>query len=119
MAEQIIHLKRQHFPSLQVGDIIYKSGTTTVESTFNVSETSGIDGATDPLNPITTLTKAITVEIEEDVTITNTDFLFFSKDNIINKSSIVGYYGSANFVNNNSKRAELYSVGCEISESSK
>ncbi len=42
MATQVIHLKRQHFPSLQVGDFVYKSGTTSVEGGFNVSSTSGI-----------------------------------------------------------------------------
>jgi hypothetical protein len=134
MATQVIHLKRQHFPSLQVGDFVYKSGTTSVEGGFNVSSTSGIqqlgsvtaitdgsivDGATDPLNPVTTLTKAITVDVSSTVTLTNTDYLFFSKDNTVNRSSVVGYYGSANFKNSSSSRAELYSVSCEISESSK
>jgi hypothetical protein len=134
MSTQIIHLKRQHFPSLQVGDFIYKSGSTNVEGGFNVSETTGIqqlgpvtaiadgsivDGATDPLNPVTTLTKAITIDVDSTVNLNNTDYLFFSKDNIVNRSSVVGYYGSANFKNSSYSRAELYSVGCEISESSK
>ena len=134
MSTQIIHLKRQHFPSLQVGDFIYKSGTPEVEGGFNVSSTTGIqqlgpvtavtdgsivDGASDPLNPVTTLTKAITVDVNSTVNLSNTDYLFFSKDNTVNRSSVVGYYGSANFKNSSSSRAELYSVGCEISESSK
>ena len=49
----------------------------------------------------------------------NGDFISFAKDKTINTSSLVGYYASVNFVNNSKVKAELFSVGSEISESSK
>jgi hypothetical protein len=47
------------------------------------------------------------------------DFIFFAKDKQVNTSSLLGYYASVNFVNNSTKKAELFAIGSEISESSK
>ena len=47
------------------------------------------------------------------------DFISFAKDKTVNTSSLVGYYASVNFVNNSHDKVELFSVGSEISESSK
>ena len=47
------------------------------------------------------------------------DFILFSKSKPNNTSSLVGYYASANFVNDSNKKIELFSVGSEISQSSK
>jgi len=47
------------------------------------------------------------------------EYISFSKDKRENTSSLVGYYISANFVNNSRDKVELFSVGSEISESSK
>ena len=47
------------------------------------------------------------------------DFISFVKDKKVNTSSLLGYYMSANFVNNSKDKIELFSVGSEISESSK
>ena len=47
------------------------------------------------------------------------DYIFFSKNNAVNLSSIVGYYSSITFVNNSKKKAELFSVACEVTKSSK
>jgi len=47
------------------------------------------------------------------------EFMSFSKDKRENTSSLVGYYASINFVNNSRDKVELFSVGSEISESSK
>ena len=47
------------------------------------------------------------------------DFIMFSKDNAANLSSILGYYAEVKFTNNSSYDAELFSVGSEITESSK
>ncbi len=55
--------------------------------------------------------------------VTNTpspdDFIMFSKDPIVNNSSLLGYYASINFVNDSKEKAELFSFGSEFSESSK
>lgn len=47
------------------------------------------------------------------------DYIFFTKDNAVNLSSIIGYYNKITLVNDSVDKAELFSVGCEISQSSK
>ena len=47
------------------------------------------------------------------------DFIFFSKDNKANLSSILGYYALVEFINDSKTEGELFSVGCDMFESSK
>lgn len=47
------------------------------------------------------------------------DFVFYQKNPITYVGSLKGYYAEAQFVNNATDYAELYSVGAEIFESSK
>ena len=47
------------------------------------------------------------------------DFIMFSKDNKVNKNSLVGYYAEIKFENNSSNKAELFSIGSEVTQSSK
>ena len=47
------------------------------------------------------------------------DFIFFVKDDAVEKSSIPGYYASITMKNNTTKKAELYMGSCEVAESSK
>ena len=47
------------------------------------------------------------------------DFIMFNKDNKVNKNSLVGYYAKIKLENNSSSKAELFSIGSEITESSK
>ena len=47
------------------------------------------------------------------------DFIMFNKDNKVNKNSLVGYYAEIKLENNSSSKAELFSIGSEITESSK
>lgn len=46
-------------------------------------------------------------------------FLLFSKDNQFELSSIVGYYNSIRLKNNSKKKAELFAVSVDVTESSK
>ena len=46
-------------------------------------------------------------------------FIMFSKDNKANLSSLLGYYAKIRFTNNSPDKAELFSIGCEVFESSK
>jgi|5_EtaG_2_1085323.scaffolds.fasta_scaffold00221_10 hypothetical protein len=50
---------------------------------------------------------------------TTSSFILFSKDNTVNCSSLVGYYGSAKFKNDSTEKAEMFATSCEINESSK
>ena len=46
-------------------------------------------------------------------------FIMFSKNNKVNLGDLKGYYAEVKFVNNSKDKAELFSVGSEISISSK
>ena len=113
--------------SAQVGDIIYYT-VTTGQGGFNQGNLTdtfmlgpilgiapGINGTTD-----------ITIEYDSDLH-PNTDgalglreeFFSFAKDKRVNTTSLLGYYASVNFVNDSTGKIELFSVGSEVSESSK
>ena len=51
--------------------------------------------------------------------LTSSSFLLFSKDNNANMASMLGYYAEAKFTNNTNQKAELFSVGSEVTQSSK
>ena len=46
-------------------------------------------------------------------------FIFFSKDNVANMTSPMGYYGEVKLRNNSTTEAELFSIGGDVFESSK
>ena len=50
---------------------------------------------------------------------TLTDFVFFEKSPIISIGSLKGYYANTQFRNDSITKAELFSVGSEVFESSK
>ena len=50
---------------------------------------------------------------------TTSHFIFFSKDNIANMTTALGYYAEVKLKNNSTTEAELFSIGCDIFESSK
>tara|TARA_R100001594_G_scaffold140056_1_gene184943 strand:- start:340 stop:705 length:366 start_codon:yes stop_codon:yes gene_type:complete len=48
-----------------------------------------------------------------------TDYIMFTKNSNVNKSSLTGYYADVTFKNNSPEYAELFSVSSQVSESSK
>jgi len=46
-------------------------------------------------------------------------FIFFAKNHTVNTSSLLGYYADVKFENNSTDKIELFSIGSEVSESSK
>jgi len=101
--------------SLQVGDLAYYV-TPDLLGGFNQSSESPeligrIEAKTS--NSIT-VDNAVTGE-----TPGADDFIMFAKDSRINLSGLVGYYAEATFKNNSDEKAEMYSVGSEITPSSK
>tara|TARA_R110000787_G_scaffold59272_3_gene134368 strand:+ start:429 stop:872 length:444 start_codon:yes stop_codon:yes gene_type:complete len=50
---------------------------------------------------------------------TTLDFIMFSKDNKVNLSSLLGYYAKAQFRNDSTSEAELFTVAADFVESSK
>ena len=110
------------FPSLQVGDTAYyintgESGGFITANQSNLTEIGEIINITaSSVNNTTTLTCNI---LETTTPPTITDFILFAKDNRVNISSLVGYYGAVKFKNDSTIKAEMFSTSCEVSESSK
>jgi len=107
--------------SVQVGDVAYYANTTQI----GVHHEENLSGVIS-LGPITNITQwnGVNSFIMSNMP-TNTvppvqgSFIMFSKDNKANMSSILGYYAEVEFKNNSKTKAELFSVGTEVFESSK
>ena len=117
--------------SLQVGDTVYFANTTTVGGFITT-----LDGNSQTDNPytrigivkeITQASFTIKVTIDPNTltsatipTLTgNLPFIFFSKDNVVNMSTPLGYYAKVTLKNNSTTESELFSIGCDTFESSK
>jgi len=65
-------------------------------------------------------TDVITADIANSTALPITSsFFLFGKDNRVNMTSLLGYYADVEFSNNATIKAELFSVGSEVFESSK
>ena len=105
--------------SMQVGDTVYYVDPTTSGGFTTSGDEPTKIGA---ITAITISATAVVITVECELTLvapTTTSFIFFSKDGIVNTSSFKGYYGSVKLNNNSLASCELFSVGCEVSESSK
>ena len=109
--------------SLQIGDIIYyqQASNTTTLGGFNVINPNEIV----KFGEVTEITSN-TITVDETVfgggnipDPTHGAFILFAKNHIINTSSLVGYFADVKFENNSTDKIELFSVGSEITESSK
>ena len=124
MATITIQVQRADYPSLQIGDTAYYSNITSTAG-INTSNSFTKIGLVTGINNATTLddgteTTTLTYEIDESTVVpTTSDFIFFSKDNKVNLTSLLGYFASVKFKNNSPSKAEMFSIGCEIAESSK
>ena len=124
MATITIQVQRADYPSLQIGDTAYYSNITSTAG-INTSNSFTKIGLVTGINNATTLddgteTTTLTCEIDESTVVpTTSDFIFFSKDNKVNLTSLLGYFASVKFKNNSPSKAEMFSIGCEIAESSK
>tara|TARA_R100000231_G_scaffold70007_1_gene55590 strand:- start:400 stop:771 length:372 start_codon:yes stop_codon:yes gene_type:complete len=61
----------------------------------------------------------VTVDCEDSYTHNAGDFIYFAKNQQVEKSSLAGYYAVVRFQNDDISAAELYSVNSEITVSSK
>ncbi len=132
MADIVVQFPRNSYPSLQIGDMGYYADSTQINSTAGFNTTGANEesdltqlGTIKSIDHTTalengTLTTTITFNGEDNVVTPNADdFVFFSKDNRVNSSSLLGYYAEIKFTNNSTGKAEMYAAACEISESSK
>jgi hypothetical protein len=112
--------------SLQIGDIAYYAPTI-ISGGFTTANLGGVIAfgiVSAIINPLGLLTGPIIVQVHHDNTLgipipTMSDFIMFGKDKTVNSSSLIGYYADIAFVNNSDQKVELFSVGSEVSESSK
>ena len=110
--------------SLQKGDILYYSTLTPAGSSgFEQASTGGIT----KLGVITNIDQAninfpkVNV-IYDEINVnppTAGDYIMFEKNKRVNSSNLVGYYAEVQFKNYSTEKAELFSIGSEVSESSK
>ena len=112
--------------SLQIGDIAYyvatntKGGFLTSQQSGNTNEETIVKiGAISAINQSTNTITIGTNTLQSNQLPTTSSYIFFSKDNEVNLSSILGYYASVTLKNNATLEAELFSVGCVVGESSK
>ena len=100
--------------SLQIGDTIYQrqpnyySGFTILNHN-DIAKCGIVTGMT---------SNTITVGTIEAVPLVG-DFILFAKNNVINTSSLLGYYADVKLENNSKVKAEIFSIGGEVTESSK
>ena len=105
--------------SLQVGDIIYYMAISTVAgSNFSTVSSSG----STLLGIVTNIGPDSIDVIYDELTVATPnvgDYIMFQKNQEVNSSSIIGYYANVKLVNYSTDKIELYSIGSEVTESSK
>tara|TARA_R110000737_G_scaffold327581_1_gene341906 strand:- start:1386 stop:1742 length:357 start_codon:yes stop_codon:yes gene_type:complete len=105
--------------SCKIGDVAYYTPTST-QGGFTVDNNTFLIGV---INSI--IDNGTTVVINCETTgesaelVTQEDFVFFSKNNLLELKSLRGYYGQAKFLNNSPHPAEMYATSCGVDESSK
>ena len=109
--------------SLQVGDTIYYVPTPPNPTPYDIGSLSNIQeyGVLTAITDITLLGSA-GFKLTIDSSLTSpiiSNYLMFAKEKKINTTSLLGYYADIKFINNSRDKAELFSVGSEITESSK
>jgi|TARA_R110002012_G_scaffold216105_2_gene387204 hypothetical protein len=111
--------------SVQIGDIAYYSydarniggfDHSTLPTTKKLGEIVGGDSANKPITG-----NFITVQYDNAIVSPPPPnaFISFAKEKKINTTNLVGYYADVKFINDSKEKIELFSVGSEISESSK
>ena len=102
--------------SLQIGDTAYfvsNVDDTTTTITYSPNNIEEIGKITAIGNNIITIANPIGNIPETD------DFIMFSKDKTANNTSLLGYYAEVKLSNNSTEKAELFTLGSEITPSSK
>ncbi len=89
-----------------------------VASTNSIIKLGEVEGI-DHKNKIVLIKKPHFVGNVPSVSLTQNDFVMFSKPNSFNTSSIKGYYAKVRLDNDSTEKIELFAVSSEISESSK
>ena len=120
-----IYVPQEIYSSLQIGDILFYATPNADVAGFKNADENNITKIGE-----LTLKTSVTVDGTKYTRLrcnmddstpppTTSDFIFFSKDNKVNLTSLAGYYASVKFKNNSKEKAEMFSAAFEINESSK
>ena len=108
--------------SLQVGDTVYWCPSVNIGGfpTANMDNVTRIGELREINNPFVDFTNLVCWS-DTDLAFepSSGDFIMFSKENQANLGSLLGYVAEVEFFNNSINKAELFSIGAEVSESSK
>lgn len=111
--------------SAQVGDTAYYTPTTDIGGfktslkVDEVTENTYVTIGTIRSIAAGRLSMVVNTSLTASQIPTTNHFIFFSKDNIANMSSALGYYAEVKLKSNSTEDAELFSTGCDFFESSK
>ena len=104
--------------SLQVGDTVYYSNIDPNGANTDLNQLGVVQKIDNEAKKIIVNSPQITTQGQVQA-LQPPIYISFSKNNIVNLSSLKGYYAEVSFVNNSKEKAELFSVGAEIQQSSK
>lgn len=110
--------------SLQIGDIVYYSTPGQApSSSFSTSVTGGMTKLGVVFSMLTNPIRVMVIYEDSASGGVNPpahgDYIMFEKDKQVNSSSLIGYYASVELINDSREDIELFSLGSEVSESSK
>ena len=108
MAEKITFTRNIQNISLQVGAIAY----------YVTPDTSGYNSDPEIIGKISAIGKNFII-VPTNPGITADDFIMFSKNKAVNNSSLLGYYAEVKLSNDSTDKVELFSIGSEVTQSSK
>jgi hypothetical protein len=109
-----------------IGDTVYYISNSNLPLSGNFNISSSLDNIVE-IGEITAFNTVVigssyTVEVDCSNSITlplDNDYVFYSKNNAVSKSSLIGYYAETKFVNNSTDYAEMFRTGLRAVESSK
>tara|TARA_R110000824_G_scaffold1564_4_gene7737 strand:- start:6272 stop:6658 length:387 start_codon:yes stop_codon:yes gene_type:complete len=112
--------------SIQIGDEVYWTGVTPLGGfsqdasgvVMHIGSVALIDTATNTITILSYHVDGDGLPLENIVPPVGA-FISFAKNKIVNNNDLTGYYASINFINNSREKAELFSIGSGVSESSK
>ena len=103
--------------SLQIGDTIYFQTPGTL-GTFDTISSDQLQNA-GVVSQIGPQSNGFHLASIAGLSISIGDYIMFAKNHVVNTSSLLGYFADVKFENNSTDKIELFSVGSEITESSK
>ena len=102
--------------SVQIGDTAYYCDLTTSGSSYIANKEDIIKIGT--INTVNN--NQMTCLMETGITPPTTDsFILFSKDNVANMTSLLGYYAKTRIVNNSTTEGEIFAISSDYNESSR